>query len=77
MVNCVGRSGQFGSSGRKMLREAALGRLVLGQHFAGAHHDFVRQSGQLGDFDSVAAVGCARLDSAQENYASAGFFHRT
>jgi hypothetical protein len=57
-----------------MVRKAVLGRFVLGQHFARAHYDFVWQSRQLGDFDSVAAVGCARFDSAQKDYASAGLF---
>ena len=48
-----------------MVGEAALGRFVLGQYFACAHYDFVRQSSQFRDLDSVAAVGCARFDAAQ------------
>ena len=53
-----------------------LRRLVLGQHFAGSHDYFVRQSRELGDFDAITLVGRARLDLAEEDYASAGFFNR-
>ena len=51
-------------------------RLMLGQHFARSHYDFIRQSCQLGDFDAITLVGRAGLDFAEEDYASAGFFYR-
>ncbi len=53
-----------------------LGEFVLHQNFARAFDDFIREPGQLGDFDSVAAVRGPRFHFAQENDSSAGFFHR-
>jgi len=50
-------------------------RFVLGEHFAGARDDFVRQACEFGDFDAVATVGCAGLNFAQEGDAAAGFFY--
>ena len=51
-----------------------LRRLVLGQHFAGSHDYFIRQSCEFRDFDAIALVGGAWFDLAKEDYASAGFF---
>ena len=48
---------------------------VLCQDLAGSFDDAHRERGQAGDFDSVAAVGCAWLDFAQKQYLIAGFFY--
>ena len=44
---------------------------MLREDLTRTHYDFVRQSCQLCDFDSVTAVGCSWFNLAQKDYASA------
>src|SRR5579859_5499201 len=51
-----------------------LGAFVFVEHFAGADHDLRGQAGQLGDLDSVAAVGSAGLYLTQKDDAAGVLF---
>ena len=46
------------------------------QHLARPAHHFIRQSSELGDFDSVTAVRRAWLHLPQEDNPGTGFFDR-
>ena len=48
---------------------------MFGKNFAGATDNLVGQSGEFGDFDTVAFVGRPAFDFAQEDDAAAGLFH--
>src|SRR5205823_6854332 len=54
-----------------MSGDLLLGAFVLGEYLAGALDDLIRQACQLGDFNSVAAVGGAGLHFSEEHDAAA------
>src|SRR5581483_11946100 len=59
----------------QLAREPMLCALVLRQYFPRPMDHLQRQSRQLGDLDSVAAVSRSRLNLAQEDNPAAGFLH--
>ena len=59
-----------------MRRGLWLGAFVVRQNVARSFDNLVRESGKLGDFDAVAAVGGSGLDFAQKNDSSTCLFHR-
>src|SRR6266478_5888957 len=56
-----------GADWRKSFAEFVLALLMSLQDLAGAFDHAVRQAGQPGNFDTVAFVSAAGLDTAQEN----------